>query len=96
MLRALRANLIKGWFNEFILANGFQTTHRFQCDLRCVALVVGTLLNLINQGQQFLTGSEISWGHVLLNFLVPYCVANYSATKNEMQRSELNARKNKK
>lgn len=62
----------------------------------CVALVVGTLLNLINQGQQFLTGSEISWGHVLLNFLVPYCVANYSATKNKMQRSELNARKNKK
>jgi hypothetical protein len=48
-----------------------------------ISLVVGTVLNLINQGAAILAWSGISWGHVLLNFLVPYCVASYSAAKNE-------------
>lgn len=48
-----------------------------------IALVVGTILNLINQGETIFTGGEISWLHVLLNYLVPYCVTNYSAAKNE-------------
>jgi len=49
-----------------------------------IALVVGTILNLVNQGGAILAGSGISWSHVALNFLVPYCVASYSAAKNEM------------
>ncbi|WP_019530037.1 nitrate/nitrite transporter NrtS [Dasania marina] len=52
-----------------------------------VSLVVGTLLNAINQGGQFLSGLEIAWGQVLLNFMVPYCVASYSAAKNETERN---------
>jgi hypothetical protein len=51
-----------------------------------IALVVGTVLNLINQGEALFTGGAISWPHVLLNYLVPYCVASYSAAKNELNR----------
>lgn len=50
-----------------------------------ITLAVGTLLNLINQGDNFLHGSEVSWFHLLLNYLVPYCVASYSAAKNEIE-----------
>ena len=53
-----------------------------------VALFIGTLLNLINQGQQIWLGMDISWGHVVLNYLVPYCVATYSAAKNEMAKPD--------
>ena len=49
-----------------------------------IALVVGTALNLINQGEAILAGHGIAWGHVAMNYLVPYCVATYSAVKNEL------------
>ncbi len=51
-----------------------------------VALVVGTLLNLINQGGRMYDGLPLSWFHVVLNYLVPYCVSSYSAARNEMRR----------
>lgn len=28
------------------------------------------------------------WGQVVLNFVVPYCVASYSAAKNEIERNK--------
>lgn len=52
-----------------------------------IALVVGTVLNLVNQGEAIFAGGAISWPHVLLNYLVPYCVASYSAAKNELNRT---------
>ena len=51
-----------------------------------IALVVGTILNLINQGERLLGEGMLSWAHAVLNYLVPYCVASYSAAKNEMAR----------
>lgn len=47
-----------------------------------VSLVVGTLLNLVNQGGDLLSGDLASCEPVqgLLNFAVPYCVATFSAT----------------
>lgn len=56
-----------------------------------VAIVVGTILNLINQGGRLFDGLPLSWFHVGLNYLVPYCVSSYSAARNEMRRSEENA-----
>jgi len=52
-----------------------------------VAVVVGTVLNGVNQGGALLAGHGIAWFHVLLNYLVPFCVASYSAAKNETNRS---------
>jgi hypothetical protein len=46
-----------------------------------IALVVGSILNLINQGPRVYEGLGPSWPHVLLNFLVPFCVSTYSATR---------------
>jgi hypothetical protein len=34
----------------------------------------------------FAFGNSLVWFHVLLNYLVPYCVASYRTTKNEMTR----------
>ncbi len=53
-----------------------------------VALVVGVILNSINQGPALWHGAEVSWWHVLLNFAVPFCVSSYSAAKNQMGRVE--------
>jgi hypothetical protein len=46
-----------------------------------VALVVGTCLNLINQGEAILQGIGIDWFRISLNYAVPYLVASYSAGK---------------
>jgi hypothetical protein len=51
-----------------------------------VSLFVGTLLNLINQAAPVWNGSPLSWPHLLLNYLVPFCVSSYSAAKNEIAR----------
>lgn len=49
-----------------------------------IALVVGTVLNLVNQGGAIMAGARASWIHLLLNYAVPYCVASYSAARNEL------------
>lgn len=51
-----------------------------------VALVVGTILNLLNLWQLILAGMPLPWIHVAANYLVPYCVASYSAARNELTR----------
>lgn len=57
-----------------------------------VAVVVGTALNAINQGGALLGQGRTHWGNVALNFVVPFCVAAYSAARNQLQltRSSLN------
>ena len=52
-----------------------------------ISLCVGTVLNLINQGANFFGAAPVSWPHVCLNYLVPFCVATYSATRNELSRT---------
>ncbi len=49
-----------------------------------IALVVGTILNLINQGGALFAGKGVAWLHVGLNYLVPYCVASFSAARNQL------------
>lgn len=44
-----------------------------------VAIVVGTILNLINQGDVLLLGTHVSLWKVVLTYAVPYCVATYGA-----------------
>ncbi|MCU0955749.1 MAG: nitrate/nitrite transporter NrtS [Hydrogenophaga sp.] len=49
-----------------------------------VSVVVGCVLNLINQGDAIFSGGDIAWVHVALNFLVPYAVSSYSAARNQL------------
>ncbi|HVH73731.1 MAG TPA: nitrate/nitrite transporter NrtS [Stellaceae bacterium] len=44
-----------------------------------VALVVGTILNLINQGDALLGGGHIVLWKLALTYAVPYAVATYGA-----------------
>lgn len=44
-----------------------------------VALVIGTILNLINQGDALVTGAALNTSKLLLTYLVPYCVSTYGA-----------------
>jgi len=44
-----------------------------------VALVVGTVLNVINQGDAFLGYASINWLKVILTYCVPYLVCTYGA-----------------
>ena len=44
-----------------------------------VALVVGSILNLINQGDALLGDTSIVWWKLGLTYIVPYCVSTYGA-----------------
>jgi hypothetical protein len=44
-----------------------------------VAVVVGTILNLINQGDALFGAAPINWIKIVLTYLVPYAVSTYGA-----------------
>jgi len=48
-------------------------------------LVVGAILNLINQGDALLSGGHLNLTKIALTFLVPYCVATYGAVSYRLQ-----------
>jgi hypothetical protein len=57
---------------------------------RCfiVALVVGAILNLINQGEVLWGGARLDVAKMLLTFAVPYCVATYGAVSYRLARAQ--------
>ena len=50
-----------------------------------VALVVGTILNLINQGDAIFDLGSVNWLKVLLTYFVPYAVCTYGAVSAQTQ-----------
>ncbi len=48
-----------------------------------IALVVGTLLNCINQGPEVMSGGELNWFKLILTYTVPYFVSVYSAATSD-------------
>lgn len=44
-----------------------------------ISVLVGTVLNLINQGDVWLAGGGLSYWKLGLTYLVPFCVATYGA-----------------
>ena len=49
-----------------------------------VALVVGTVLNLINQGDALLGTSPFNWLKAILTYAVPYAVYTYGAVAHRL------------
>jgi hypothetical protein len=49
-----------------------------------VALVVGTILNLINQGDALVAGRHLAVVKLVLTYLVPYLVSTYGAVSFRM------------
>ena len=52
-----------------------------------VALVVGTILNLINQGDALFGGAQLNLVKLILTFAVPYAVATYGAVSYRLRAS---------
>jgi hypothetical protein len=50
------------------------------------SLLVGSLLNVINQGDALFGAGSVHWFKLGLTYLVPYCVATYSATSITLSR----------
>lgn len=44
-----------------------------------VAIIVGTILTLINQGGAILGAGSINWLKVILTYFIPYAVCTYGA-----------------
>jgi hypothetical protein len=44
-----------------------------------VAVVIGTILNAINQGPELLAGHAPVWWKLLLTYFVPFAVASYGS-----------------
>ena len=58
-----------------------------------VALKVGTILNLINQGDALFEGGHVNITKIILTYAVPYCVATYGAVSHRLSTNErLNSR----
>ena len=51
-----------------------------------VALVVGTILNLINQGDALFGPVQINWIKIVLTYIVPYAVSTYGAVSYRLSR----------
>jgi hypothetical protein len=48
------------------------------------ALLVGTVLNLINQGDTLLVMASINWLKLILTYCVPYAVCTYGAVSYQL------------
>jgi hypothetical protein len=51
-----------------------------------VALVVGTVLNLINQGDALFGSVQINWVKIVLTYVIPYAVSTYGAVSYRLSR----------
>ncbi len=50
-------------------------------------LVVGTVLNLINQGDALFGTMPVSWFKVILTYVVPYVVSTYGAVSVQLRQA---------
>ncbi len=50
-----------------------------------VAAIVGTILNLIAQGDFMVDGHPINFWKIALTYCVPYCVATYGAVSARLE-----------
>ena len=55
-----------------------------------VAIIVGTILNLINQSDGMLGRAPIDWTRLVLTYMVPYCVSTYGAVSALVARGAVN------
>ena len=56
------------------------------------ALAVGTILNLINQGDALFAGRRLDRLKIVLTYIVPYCVTTYGAVSFRLAAARQSAR----
>ena len=57
-----------------------------------LAAIVGTILNVINQGDALLGGAPLVAWKIVLTYCVPYCVATYGAVTARLDMMKRSAR----
>ncbi len=57
-----------------------------------LAVIVGTILNIINQGDALLAGTHLVAWKIALTYCVPYCVATYGAVTARLEMMKRSAR----
>lgn len=50
-----------------------------------LALVVGPILVMINQGDTIFSGAQPDWLKVVLTFAVPYCVSTWTSVAKDLE-----------
>ena len=55
-----------------------------RCSMQ-VALIVGTILNAINQGDALFGSAPVAWWKVALTYCVPYFVCTYGAVTSKLR-----------
>ena len=50
-----------------------------------VSIVVGSVLNLVNNGPLLWSHQPVGLWQLAMNYLIPFCVSSYSAARNEAQ-----------
>jgi len=53
-----------------------------------VALTIGSVLNLINQGDALIAGRSLDWLKIVLTYIVPYCVNTHGAVTARLGRRQ--------
>ena len=56
---------------------------------RIRALIVGTVLNLINQGDALLGMASINWLKLILTYCIPYVVCTYGAVSYRLKKADV-------
>ncbi len=56
-----------------------------------IAVVVGTILNLINQGDVLSGSVAFNWIKCILTYMVPYCVSTYGAVTAILSMNKMSA-----
>ena len=57
-----------------------------------VALIVGTILNLINQGDALAAGRQLDFTKLALTYVVPYFVCTYGAVSLRLREERTDAK----
>lgn len=57
-----------------------------------VSVVVGSILNLINQGDALFYGEPVDMAKIVLTYIVPYVVATYGAVSYRINLARIEAR----
>ena len=74
----------------------FQLERIYQCCISdgvprrsfLIALIVGTILNLINQGDTLFGQGHLSLTKIVLTYAVPYCVATFGAVSYRLRTTQ--------
>lgn len=69
------------WWQRWLHYAGYLWRRPVPRNALQVALPVGAVLNLINQGHALFGSEPVSWGQFAFNFIVPYSVASWSAAR---------------